>query len=236
MAACLRPATRRSNGGTCDYEYSHIDVQAGGTFQATNTLFNIDAILLDTASAAQIQLSQVNAPVTVNPGVNFQFTVANHESLSVIGSLQVTGSNTLSVSADSSLSVTGNLTAGQAPALRLNGEITFNGSGNSGTPQLLEAMCRDVGPDGDFNSSFALGSLTLGNDTYVKLVDQSDNSAGGGPEAVYTNSVVVPQNTTLDLNGLHLYARGVQIAGSAINGTIEQPPVVALHLLQRLVV
>ena len=47
--------------------------------------------------------------------------------------------------------------------------------------------------------------------TYVKLVDQSDNSGGTGAEAVYASSVVVTAGTTLDLNGLHLYARAAQV-------------------------
>ncbi len=211
----------RDNYGS---DYSHIDVQSGGTFQATNTVFSIDGILLVTGSTTKIQFSEVNAPVTVNAGASFRFTLANQESLSVIGSLQVAGSNIVTVSPDSSLSVTGDLTEVSSPAgLTLRGTIALNGSGNSTNPQLLEAMSADLGPDGGFNSNLAMGAMILGSNTYVKLV-QSDNSPGSDPKAVYTNSLIVPINSTLDLNGLHLYTRDAQIAGMVINGTIDQLP------------
>src|SRR5262249_5937202 len=66
--------------------------------------------------------------------------------------------------------------------------------------------------------------LTLGNGTYVRLVDNSDNAAGTGAEALYTNSLVVPAGHTLDLNGLHVYARIVQINGTVLGGTITPLP------------
>src|SRR5262249_49411809 len=61
---------------------------------------------------------------------------------------------------------------------------------------------------------------------FVKLVDQADNALGGGPEALYVDSISVNSLDQLDLNGLHVYARAVQIngGGSVINGTITQLP------------
>ena len=72
--------------------------------------------------------------------------------------------------------------------------------------------------------NFVFGTLTVANNTYVKLVDLSDNAPGAGGEAVYANSVIVPFGCTLDLNGLHLYARSSQVAGTVLNGTITQLP------------
>ncbi|HYF34669.1 MAG TPA: hypothetical protein VD994_05210, partial [Prosthecobacter sp.] len=46
----------------------------------------------------------------------------------------------------------------------------------------------------------------------------------GGAEAVYAHSVIVPAGCALDLNGLHLYARGVQVSGTVLNGSISQIP------------
>jgi len=73
-----------------------------------------------------------------------------------------------------------------------------------------------------FTRNFAYGTLALANNTYVKLVNQSINSTGS--EALYVNSLIVPAGTTLDLNGLHLYARTAQIAGTILGGSIVQIP------------
>ena len=55
-------------------------------------------------------------------------------------------------------------------------------------------------------------------------MDQSQNTTSGAPEALYVNSLVVPAGTTLDLNGLHLYARAAQIDGTIVGGTVNQVP------------
>ena len=73
-------------------------------------------------------------------------------------------------------------------------------------------------------NNFVYGTLALGNNTYVKLVDQSHNTASASPECVYALSLIVPAGCTLDLNGLHLYARAVQVSGTVVNGTITQIP------------
>jgi len=103
--------------------------------------------------------------------------------------------------------------------------IQFSGNGTPVSPQLLEAMSRDGGSDATaFSQNFAYGALSLSNNTYLKLVNVSDNAVGAEPEAVYTNSLIVPAGTTLDLNGLHLYTRAAQIGGTVIGGTITQIP------------
>ena len=105
------------------------------------------------------------------------------------------------------------------------GTTTFDGSGTLGSPQLLEVMGADLGADpAGFTHNFVYGSLGLANNTYVKLVDQADNAAGASAEALYVNSVSVPSGCTLDLNGLHVYTRGPQIAGTVANGSISQVP------------
>jgi hypothetical protein len=101
----------------------------------------------------------------------------------------------------------------------------FNGAGSSGTPQLLEAMSQDLGAAGlGFAQNFAYGTISLANNTYVRLVDESQNSGGTGAEALYVDSLVVPAGCTLDLNGLHLYARATQIPGSIVGGSVAQVP------------
>jgi hypothetical protein len=90
---------------------------------------------------------------------------------------------------------------------------------------LLEAMSLDLGnvPNGYVNN-FAYGTISLAAGAQVTLVDQSTNSAGPPPEAVYVNSLIAPAGSSLNLNGLHLYAGLTQIAGTITNGTISQVP------------
>src|SRR5262249_13394873 len=58
----------------------------------------------------------------------------------------------------------------------------------------------------------------------VRLVDNADNSAGTGSEAIYVNTLIVPSGANLDLNGLHLYARAAQIGGTITGGTVTMIP------------
>src|SRR5439155_2935401 len=87
--------------------------------------------------------------------------------------------------------------------------------------QFLEVMGQDRGNvAAGFTNNFVTGTLSLGN--FVRLVDNADNSAGAGSEALYVNTLIVPAGSTLDLNHLSLYARAVQIDGTVICGTINQ--------------
>ena len=89
--------------------------------------------------------------------------------------------------------------------------------------QLLEVMGRDLGAtNGGFNQNFVYNTLSLANKTYVRLVDLSDNAPGSNAEALYVNSLIVPSGTTLDVNGLHVYARATQISGTILGGTVNQ--------------
>ena len=105
-------------------------------------------------------------------------------------------------------------------------EVRFDGAGNDTNPQRWEAMSRDLGPfESGFTRNFAFGTVKLANNTYVRLVDESRNTASGAApivdEAVYVDTLDVPAGTTLDLNGLHLYARTLQGDGTILNGTVR---------------
>ena len=162
-----------------------------------------------------------------------QSNVENQGTLSAIngGTLNIQGLTgnvgTLIESSTSSLSFDGSLvTAATSPAqFDPEGTVTFAGSGTSTDPQLLEAASQDFGATWNaYQNNSAFGTLALENGTYVKLVDNVRNTASSSPEAVYADTVTVPVGTTLDLNGLHLYARVSTIQGSVINGTIIQTP------------
>ena len=86
-------------------------------------------------------------------------------------------------------------------------------------------MSQDLGNvAAGFIKNFDYGTLALGNGTYVRLVDNAHNSSASGSEALYVNGLIVPSGATLDLNGLHLYARGSQILGQVLNGSVSYPP------------
>ncbi len=115
-----------------------------------------------------------------------------------------------------------------ADAFAPQGDVVFDGAGGTNNPpQLLEAMSSDLGAvQAGFTNNFAYGTISLTANSYVRLVDQTQNSGGSGPEAVYADGLILAAGATLDLNGLHLYVRGSQIASTAhiLNGTISQLP------------
>ena len=106
-----------------------------------------------------------------------------------------------------------------------SGATSLNGNGTTTAPQLLEVVSQDYGnnPIGLQNNS-AYGTLALDNNTYVKLVDQAQNTTSTSPECVYANKLVVPAGSTLDLNGLNVYAQTAQINGTIINGSVQVLP------------
>lgn len=100
---------------------------------------------------------------------------------------------------------TQNLTSHRPP-----GTVWLDGAGTAAAPQLLEVLQVDQGDvAAGYANNLAYGDLKLGAGTYVKLVNQADNSPGAGGEsadAAYAGSLSVPVDATLDVNGLHLYA------------------------------
>jgi hypothetical protein len=141
--------------------------------------------------------------------------------------LAIDGSSSLISTPSGKVAIQGSLLGNTQLATHFtpNGTLFFSGIGTAAAPQLLEAMSADLGAvSSAFNGNFALGKLVLQGGTYVKLVDQSDNAPGAGGEAVYVNSLTVPGGTTLDLNGLHLYARNATIQGTIVGGTVTTAP------------
>ena len=148
-------------------------------------------------------------------------SVQEDETLNIQADLTINGSGVLSSSPGTTVDVSGNLlgntqnAAGYAP----QGTVVFDsGAGTSNPPQELEAMSADLGAvQAGFNNNFAYDTISLTANTYVQLVDQAHNSGGTGPEAVYAEGLILAAGATLDLNGLHLYVRGSQIASTAAN-------------------
>lgn len=138
------------------------------------------------------------------------------------GGLTINGAGSLSTSSNSTLDVSGNLVGNTTNAAAFNplGTVILDSAqGTVNPPQLLEAMSQDLGNvSAGFNSNFAYSTLELTANTYVELVDNSANSPGNAPEAVYVNDLIVPAGATLDLDGLQVYAHTKQINGTIVNG------------------
>jgi hypothetical protein len=95
-----------------------------------------------------------------------------------------------------------------------NWSLKMSGGGGGGR-QFLEAGGQDLGAaTGGFSNNFQLPRLVLAEaGTYVQLVDNINNGhRGSGREALYVGgywtdtTLSVPPGTTLDLNGIKLYA------------------------------
>ncbi|MFO1513780.1 MAG: HYR domain-containing protein [Verrucomicrobiota bacterium] len=99
------------------------------------------------------------------------------------------------------------------------GRLLIDGSG----ARQLEVMSWDLGNvSAGYNTNYAYGTLQLGGNVNLSLVDNSDNNPG--TEALYLDSLIIPAGTTLDLAGLHVYVRSMQIAGNVTGGTIALTP------------
>jgi RHS repeat-associated protein len=151
----------------------------------------------------------------------------NNGTISIYGSIANNSTGALKCGPSSILSISGSLTGNTMAYDRyeVQGTLNFSGSGNAAAPQLLEVMGRNLEIDSSgFTHNFACWTLSLDNNTYLKLIDASDNCPGNNPEALYVDSLVVHPGTTLDLNGLPLYARSVQISGAVTGGTVVLVP------------
>ncbi|MGA2499470.1 MAG: RHS repeat-associated core domain-containing protein, partial [Tepidisphaeraceae bacterium] len=204
-----------ANQGTIQADMSGgtIYLQAAGG-QNTSTLKASNGGTLLASNGGTLSVNGLTNSGTVNAITGGTVTVN--------GDLVVTGSGIIQGQASGTISVKGSLLGDtqNADLYAARSAIMFNGSGTTASPQLLEVMGGDLGavPDG-FQHNFAYDNLTLANNTRIQLVDQSDNAAGAGAEALYVKSLVVPAGTTLDLDGLHLYTYAAQVSGTIIGGT-----------------
>ena len=188
----------------------------------SNTAFNNDGTLEISSGTGQ---SEISFPM----GGAGNVSIASGSLKVDSGTLLFDNSESLSMAPSASLVLDGNLSGStlNADQFAPQGSVNFDGSGTSSSPQLLEAMSQDLGNVATgFENNFAYGTLALGNSTYVQLTDVSQNvtAAGTNPDAVYVNYLVVPSGTTLDLHGLHLYARQTNISGTIVGGSVNTLP------------
>ncbi len=103
--------------------------------------------------------------------------------------------------------------------------LIFDGTSSTTSPQQFEVMSEDIGNDpAGYDGSFVLDTVVLTGGVSVQLTDQSDNALGDGAEAIYVQTLIVQEGSTLDLAGFNLYARVLEIEGSVLGGEILETP------------
>ena len=93
------------------------------------------------------------------------------------------------------------------PGFDVRGDRVFDGNGTGSSPQLLEAMSEDSETCGRLQPELRLRNARATHQHLRRTRDESANSPGNTPNAVYVNTLIVPSGATLNLNGLHLYAQ-----------------------------
>ena len=204
-----------SNSGTINVSGGNLTINQSGT---DPSLSNTGTITIDTG-----QTLTVNGGTFKNRGVL--------DAKDAVGDLNsdVTnnGQGILLSQPLGTVYISGSLTGDTTNADQFapQGVTCLDGSGTAATPQVLEVMSQDLGDvAAGFVNNFVYGALSLANNTYAQLANDSHNSAGTGPEGLYVNELIVPSGCTLDLNGLNVYVRAMQINGAIVGGTVNVLP------------
>src|SRR5690606_5056291 len=112
-------------------------------------------------------------------------------------------------------------TTRSAQAFNASGRLLIDGTAGSDAPQHFEVAGNDFGPlSAGFHENFAHGTLEL-RSTYLVLRDEVDSANGEGSEVFYVDTLVIDAGSTLDLNGLRVYARNARIEGTVLGGSVE---------------
>ncbi len=205
----------QNGSATLDNQGTILSTIAGGNLAIQLNLINSGTIQAADGGNLRFQSAATNTgSIEVNGG-----------NLYVSGILSTNSEGSLSESISSNVILYGSLLGNttNSSLSSLPGDVLLEGSGTQSSPQKIEAMSQDLGAvSSGFIDNYAFNSLSI-EGSYTQLVDQSHHSADSSAEAVYVNSLTVA-STTLDLNGLHLYARTAQIQGTIINGSVTILP------------
>jgi len=239
-----------AGSATCsgDYQYdafyasdgATIDNQVGATFRVTN-----DAVLVYSTPTGGGELTFNNSGLFVKTEETgqalFQGVELNNTgtvrldsgTLELFGDLIVNGDGVLTGEPGATLLLADNSTLqGQTRNAEYFGPeptvLFLNKTDGTAPVQVLEAMSEDLGnTSAGFFQNFAYDTLEVGispYDSHLQLEDAAHNTSSTSPEAVYVNTLIVPQDSILDLNGLHMYARSAQISGTVLGGSVSIVP------------
>ena len=210
-----------------------LTIGSGVAVRGQNGFVGYDYYGGGSARATLTNLGTIAADVSGGTITLYGSTISNSEIGPIVGTLASTGSVTLnnsgflaenlSGSASFGGDVLGNTTDGTL--WNAAGTTNLTGTGTAASPQRIEVMGQNLGATAaGFAHNFAYSTLNLGYSNYVKLVNLSSNTGSPSAEALYVNTLVIPSGSTLDLNGLKVYARVAQLSGTVLNGTITQLP------------
>src|SRR5262249_50728520 len=110
--------------------------------------------------------------------------------LGTANSLALDGSAILTGQPSGTLEVDGGLTGTTTNSDRYSPQetVVLQGAHLASNAQTLEVMSQDLGAvAAGFTRNFAYGALKVSSNNYVRLMDNADNAAGTGAEALYVN-------------------------------------------------
>ena len=221
-------ATLAGNGQVVSASSGRIAGEAGSvlTVGADQTIRGTGSISVPVINAGLIEADVATNTLTLSGAVENTGTVraTGNAKLSIAGSFAIDGTGYLAGDSTGTIAVAEDLTGNTQNAEHFSvfPTVRFDGSGSEPAPQHLEVMARDFGPDlTGADRIFVYHSLALGNGTYLRLVDNSDNSAGNEAESLYVSHLTVPSGTTLDLNGCHVYAESTDVQGTIVGGVVD---------------
>ena len=199
----------------------------GGTFLPSALYYESGTVENITLQGTMTVASGASITVAGSLTLDGGTIVPESGSVNILGSVAVNGARVPTGSNGQTYAISGDLLGNTINAAQYASDTTvqLDGSGTAQSPQQLEAMSDDLGAvPSAIADNFEYGTLAIDGNTYVQLVDDSANAAGSGSEAVYADTLIVSSGATLDLNGLHVYARNLQVSGTIIGGTIAMIP------------
>ncbi|MFA5111443.1 MAG: hypothetical protein WC443_08570 [Desulfobaccales bacterium] len=197
---------------------SGVFTQSGGSLTASNAL----AIGTDSDGSGSYTMS--GGTLTAK-----DLTVGSTGPGSVTGTLALTNAAVnVTVSNSFTIAERGQFTAAPGASINMTGSNFYNSSTNPNNVDMTQLRMFFSNPaDNDtfevagydfgavlagWNSNFALGTLDLGDEANLKLLDEVRNLSPD-PEALYVTNLIVGDGVTLDLNNLHLYYQIMTLEG-----------------------
>jgi RHS repeat-associated protein len=174
---------------------------------------------------AQNQTLDIN---TRNVDFNGALTVASGSNLFLASSQTFTlgAGASMRLGERTRLDIRGTFVNAAAPGnVRVGGTTTIIG-GTAAAPTTIEAASEDRGPvPAGYRNNASMGVLRLNGAQTTKLLDAVDNAPGSGADALYIDSLVLPNGAIFDVGGLNVYARAVQAnGGTVVNGSVALIP------------